>query len=154
MYVISFLTEDIFSLFFSCLFFHLCYAKFKSWNDSLMTYGRDRWLAHSYMPRHTVPLFIHQKSLTGSLCLYLHSLNPSIWRAREIRHPSKPVLSYFSIFLFGAVLDNSTWLWREGFPQAQCQSDIQCCSHLPCREYSSVAVLLWGLDKSIWFASA
>lgn len=101
--------------FFSVFFFHLCYAKCKSWNDSLMTYGRDRWQAHSYMPRHTVPLCIHKKSLTGSLCLYLHFLNPSTWRAREIKHPSKPVLSYFSILLFGAVLDNSTWLWREVF---------------------------------------
>lgn len=94
MYVISFLTEDVFSFFFpSVFFFHLCYAKCKSWDDSLMTYGRDRWQAHSYMPRHTVPLFIHGKSLTESLCLDFHFLNPSIWRAREIKHPSKPVLS-------------------------------------------------------------
>lgn len=119
--------------FFSVFFFHLYYAKCKSWDDSLMTYGRDRRQAHSYMPRHTVPLFIHKRSLTESRCLYLHFLNPSIWRAQEIKHPSKPVLSYFSVLLFGAVLDSSTWLWREGFPQALCQSEIQCCSHLPRR---------------------
>lgn len=133
-------------------FFHLCYAKCKSWDNALMTYGRDRWQAHSYMPRHTVPLFINEKSLTESLCLYLHFLNPSIWRAREIKHPSKPVLSLAFCCLalsWTTPCDSGEKVFHRH--RASLRSNAAVISHA---EYSSIAVLLWCLDKSIWFASA
>lgn len=66
------LQKMFFPLFFSLSSFSICVMPNfpKSWDDGLMTYGRHRWQAHSYMPRHTVPLFIQKRvSLNPSACI-------------------------------------------------------------------------------------
>lgn len=141
----SFLTEDAFSLlyFFSVFFFHLDCAKYKSQDDTSVTYGRDWWQARSYMSRHTVPLYLFMRGVSVNHFACICTFWTQILEVQEKKAPIKAsiVLFYFLLF-FGASLDNSTWLWRDGFPQALCQSEIQYCDHLPCREYSFVAVLL------------
>lgn len=96
--------------------------------------------------------YLLMKSLTESLCLYLHFLNPSIWRAREIKHPSKPVLSLAFCCLalsWTTPCDSGEKVFQRH--RASLRSNAAVISHA---EYSSIAVLLWCLDKSIWFASA
>lgn len=120
--------------FFSIFFFHLDCAKHQSEDDGSVTYGRDWLQAHSYMSRHTVPLYLFIRGV--SLNHFVFALSePKYLKSERKKSPNKAsiVLFYFFLLFFGASLDNPTWVRREGFPQALWQSEIQYHSHLPCR---------------------
>lgn len=126
--------QEMFSpCFFFCLLFLFGLCQLPVSDGSSGTYGRDWLQAHSCTSRHAVPLYLFI-NLTKSLCIC--AFWTQIFEGQEKKKKALIkaciVLFYFLLF-FDAVLGNSTWLWQEGFPQAPCQSEIQCRRHLPCR---------------------
>lgn len=99
-----FLTEDAFSLlffFFSVFFFHLGCAKYKSQDDTSVTYGRDWWQARSYMSRHTVPLYLFMRGVSVNHFACICTFWTQILEEQEKKSTNQ---SQYCLILFFAVL--------------------------------------------------